>query len=58
MPLWNETELKACRSLVYPTFTEEEMLQRFKIWGGVPRCLFLSVALTVENEFQEVLKDA
>eukprot|EP00611_Tribonema_gayanum_P012255 TRINITY_DN2288_c0_g1_i1.p1 TRINITY_DN2288_c0_g1~~TRINITY_DN2288_c0_g1_i1.p1 ORF type:complete len:403 (-),score=56.14 TRINITY_DN2288_c0_g1_i1:405-1613(-) len=54
MPVWEQDEILAARELIFPKQPEEEVLERYRVWGGTPRY----VLLLTDIEHQRLIKDA
>ncbi|KAG5184594.1 hypothetical protein JKP88DRAFT_262796 [Tribonema minus] len=54
MPVWEQDEILAARELIFSKRPEEEVLERYRVWGGTPRY----VLQLTDIEHQRLIKHA
>lgn len=53
MPIWSLDEIYYCRNILFPDIEENEMLNRFDRWGGIPRFVLEKIGDKASNNSLE-----
>ncbi|KAI8828557.1 hypothetical protein BJ741DRAFT_626004 [Chytriomyces cf. hyalinus JEL632] len=56
LPVWTQAELIACHAYCYPEVKMDDLLERLRIYGGIPRSIFRKSYIPASME--EALADA